>query len=101
MHDEEPTEAPEVELISEMLPPVVIPPGCSCLPDNGGCIKEDSDGEEYLEFSAYGEVYSFEPNFGTSVCKAWFEGLEPYCNHRESEPWYCTHQWCYVDPATC
>ena len=42
--------------------------------------------------------HEYSPDYGTGMCDAWDEDLDPFCNVA-NPPDFCDKEWCYVSSA--
>jgi len=69
----------------------------------------DSNQSEFLYAARHGkdpDLYRYPNDYGSSLCRAWDEALEPSCAHADGRPLqprpeFCTKAWCYVDREVC
>ena len=47
------------------------------------------------------QSYCYPLDYGSSNCKAWDAGLEPFCSGSSDLPLFCPLRWCYVDREAC
>ena len=69
------------------------------------CITSYPAGVDTTAVKLAGATYSYPSNYGLSTCAKHDENEDPYCtavlDGAAVKPAWCTHNWCYIDTATC
>lgn len=74
-------------------------PECPCY-NPGAFAKQQLEMEGCL-LAVFGfNIYCYNEDYGSSMCKAWDEGIEPDCSGPDP-PAGCANEWCWVDPRNC
>ena len=68
---------------------------CECLEDSGIPLNENGF-VSWIDTQC--TTHEYPADFGTGSCKAWDEGMAPFCDG-PNPPAHCAKKWCFVSSA--